>query len=186
MARASDYWLPPAYSFGVRKYLLFEHKVDGQYRSGETDLVLFHPSYPERLRQRKEVMISGVIAAFSVKLTLNRAGLREAMDEAAVLRQGLGTKAGAVIGELISPLITGVLAQSHALGANPQDTVDKILREKSTRLLHPREELDLVCVADLNYWVRKSTVLRAGVPNAFAKEEDEYLPTWQSGTLRNY
>jgi hypothetical protein len=177
-------WLPPGYSFGVRKYLLFEHEVDGQYRSGETDLVLFHPAYPERLRQRKEVMIGGVIAAFSVKLKLNRAGLREAMDEAAVLRRGLGIRPGALIGELVSPLITGVLAQSHALGANPQDTVGKILREdKSTRMSHPRDELDLVCVADLNYWVRDSTILRAGVPHSFAKDGDEYLPTWQSGRL---
>jgi hypothetical protein len=81
-------------------------------------------------------------------------------------------------------LICGVLAQSQSLGANPQDKVNETLNGyKPTQMSHPREELDLVCVADLNYWVRNSTILRAGFPNSFENEEDEYLPTWQSGKI---
>lgn len=40
-------WLPPQYEFGFRRHLLFEVPVDGASRSGEIDLVFFHPSYPK-------------------------------------------------------------------------------------------------------------------------------------------
>jgi hypothetical protein len=49
-ARLLQDWLPPQYEFGFRRHLLFEQPVDGKSRSPEIDLVLFHPSYPKRLR----------------------------------------------------------------------------------------------------------------------------------------
>ena len=63
-------WLPPQYEIGTHKYLVFEELVDGKAYSAETDLVVYHPSYPRALRERSEVLLSGVIAAFSVKSEL--------------------------------------------------------------------------------------------------------------------
>jgi hypothetical protein len=39
-------WLPPNYGIATRRYLLFEQEVDGHDRSGEIDLVIFHPATP--------------------------------------------------------------------------------------------------------------------------------------------
>jgi hypothetical protein len=43
-------WLPPQYEVGdKRKYLLLEAE-DGRTVTKETDLVVFYPHYPEKLR----------------------------------------------------------------------------------------------------------------------------------------
>jgi hypothetical protein len=176
-------WLPPQYEIGTRKYLLFEQVVDGKSRSGEIDLVVFHPAYPEALRRRAEVMISGVVAAFSVKLTLRRSGLLEAVENAALLRRGLLPRTGELIGDLASPLIVGVFSHSHALRRkDPHKAIHSILQNRSLeKIEHPREELDLVCVADLNCWHRNLTILRAFGPGSFAFTEDQYDVSWKSG-----
>lgn len=61
-------WLPPSYEIGTRKYIVPE--AGGE--SFETDLVVFNPGYPKRLREREDILGAGVAAAFSVKLRLAR------------------------------------------------------------------------------------------------------------------
>lgn len=166
-------WLPPQYQVGTRKHLLLEQEVDGRTRSNEVDLVVFHPSYPIGLRSKADVMIAGVVAAFSVKLTLRRAGLREAIEEASVLRRGIKPRSGALIGDLVSPLIVGVLAQSAVFGKSATAHIDRLLEDGFKQASHPREELDLVCIADLNCWH-----LYRGI---VAKIRDEYERVWLQG-----
>jgi hypothetical protein len=152
-------WLPPNYEIGVRKYLLYETPVDGVWQSRETDLVVFHPAYPEALRKRNQIIISGVVAAFSVKLTLDRAGIAEAIRDAAVLRRGIKVEEGKKVGELLSPLVFGVLAHSQKnFGNDPDQAIDLLLLESSAEVIAPRQSLDLVCVADLNCWRRHVVV----------------------------
>ncbi len=91
---------PRNHGIATRRYLLFEQEVDGHDRSGEIDLVIFHPAYPTELRKRAEVMVSGVIAAFNVKLTLRDDGLPEAIEEARLLRRGMQRRSNRVIGDL--------------------------------------------------------------------------------------
>jgi hypothetical protein len=55
--------LPPQYELGKRKYLLLE-TPDGPTVTPETDLVVFYPHYPEKLRTKESVLASGVAAAF--------------------------------------------------------------------------------------------------------------------------
>jgi hypothetical protein len=184
-------WLPPQYEFGFRRHLILEREVDGKSRTGEVDLVLFHPAYPKRLRAEQEVLVSGVVAAFSVKATLDKPGLREAMDFAKLVRRGMQLRAGA-IGGLISPLIVGVLAQSHRrLGVDPRKSVGELLMTAASDSEHPREELDLVCIADLECWTRHALVLWAGTPGhseampvaaapGSALEKDSYHEAWTS------
>jgi hypothetical protein len=186
--RLLEEWLPPQYRFAFRRHIVLEREVNGDSRTGEVDLVLFHPAYPERLRQEQEVLVSGVVAAFSVKRTLDAAGFREATDLAMLLRRGMVPRTGEPIGELISPLIVGALANSLRRVASPRNWVEDKLMAAAEASEHPREELDLVCIGDLECWTRNSFVFCAGTPEHSAASqadpaiappnEDVYLESW--------
>ncbi|MDO8107067.1 hypothetical protein Q6348_07630 [Isoptericola sp. b441] len=145
-------WLPPQYEIGTRKYILPE--VDTEtYDYRETDLIVFRPGYPTTLRGREEVLASGVLAAFSVKLTLDAAGLRDAVGEAARIRRHTAQRLGTPRRELTLPFRFGVLAHSHRFGNKPHAAVTRTLAEADQlSSSHPRESLDLVAVADLGVW----------------------------------
>jgi hypothetical protein len=81
-------WLPPQYEVDKRKYLLLE-TPDGPTVTRETDLVVFYPHYPEKLRTKESVLASGVAAAFSVKRTLDRDAIVEAFRDGVTLRRGM-------------------------------------------------------------------------------------------------
>ncbi len=81
--RLLEEWLPPAYEVGSRKYIVPEEGDE----TFETDIVVCNPAYPRRLRQREEVLAGGVAAAFSVKLTLDASGLRDAVLRGMRLRR---------------------------------------------------------------------------------------------------
>lgn len=190
-------WLPPQYEFGSRRYLVYELEVDGKSRSDEVDLVLFHPAYPRHLRRRskKEVLVSGVSAAFSIKLTLTPSGLKEAIDSAALLRRGMIHPRNEPIGDLVSPLIVGVLALSHrGFGKNPQEKIEKLLLDAAADLRppdmvpgastsglpsHPRNELDFVCVANLDCWHRHPRVFRQPADSQTTPDV-QYAAPWGS------
>ncbi|WP_367301443.1 DUF6602 domain-containing protein [Mycolicibacterium peregrinum] len=78
--------MPPQYEIGARKYIVADAPSGGA-KSRETDLVVFHPSYPRVLRGNTTVLASGVVAAFGVKLTLDAAGLSEAIESAQAVRR---------------------------------------------------------------------------------------------------
>ena len=99
--KALEGWLPPQYQIGQRKYLLLEDDSASPAISAETDIVIFQPSYPERLRDREEILVSGVAAAFSVKLTLDRAGISEAIQQAAMVRRGTKIRSYSVVDEVL-------------------------------------------------------------------------------------
>jgi hypothetical protein len=84
-------WLPPQYEVGTRKYLILERTVGGSIYTSETDLVIFHPSYARDLRERSEVLLSGVVAAFSVKSELTPTLLGEAITSARLTTRPLRT-----------------------------------------------------------------------------------------------
>ncbi|MEV0297000.1 DUF6602 domain-containing protein [Nocardia sp. NPDC050710] len=150
-------WLPPQYEIGYRKYILLEHEAeDGSDISGETDIVIFHPAYPAALRDRHEVLLSGVVAAFSSKLTLDRSGLAEAVREAAKVRRAATLRARNLHSRLLTPFLYGVLAHTHSwksAASKPIATTTSALAElDAEHSMEPREALDLLCVADLNCW----------------------------------
>lgn len=155
-------WLPPGYEVGVRKYVLPELGLEDD--AFETDLVVFNRGYPRRLHGRHEVLSGGVAAAFSVKLTLDAAGIRDGVDRASRLRRALKKHQGTVRSELIPPMAAGLLAHSHVWrspGSNPFNTIDTALERESDRLVKmPREVLDLTCVSDVATWTLMRTVFR--------------------------
>ena len=161
-------WLPPQYEIGTRKYIVAD-TASGGAKSRETDLVVFHPSYPRMLRENTTVLASGVVAAFSVKLTLDSAGLSEAVESAQELRRLLpGPPASTVRDQLLSPIMFGVLAHSHCWhGANsaPISNIENRLRDQRVR--NPREQLDVVCVTDLGSWFRACHVVTKEMAEQF-------------------
>src|SRR5690349_8902310 len=56
-------WLPPQYEVATRKYILGTR--DTETEPFETDLIVFHPGYPRKLRAKTHIMAAGVAAAFS-------------------------------------------------------------------------------------------------------------------------
>lgn len=151
-ARVLEGWLPSTYEVVTRKYILPETNVD----PFETDIVVLNPSYPRPLRNREEILVGGVAAAFSVKLTLDAAGVRDGVERAVALRHGLLPIYGTARDEMAGPFPVGLLAHSHtwkASGSTPADNVTNQFRSLDNELVtHPRESLDYLCVADLGLW----------------------------------
>ncbi|MFC9677431.1 DUF6602 domain-containing protein [Streptomyces sp. NPDC056949] len=151
-ARILSDWLPPSYEVATRKYIIPEEGND----TFETDLVVFRPSYPRALRAREEVLASGVAAAFSVKLTLNRDGIRDAIERAARTQRGVKVRLGSPREEISPPFPVGLLAHSHtwkSADPGPKLGVQAICVElDKIYAKHPRETLDLLCVANLGVW----------------------------------
>ena len=155
-------WLPPQYEIAKRKYLLLETE-DGPPLTKETDLVIFHPHYPAKLRKRHHVLASGVVAAFSSRRTVGRNDIKDAYEEAITLRRGMKIREGTQQAHLIPPVFFGLLGESHdwkAPGSTPKENIKSITEEFDRDLVSaPREGLDFLCIADLGTWGRVTTVL---------------------------
>ena len=146
-------WLPASYGVGTRRFVIPEVGDD----QPEMDLVIFRPSYPEKLRERSEVFAGGVAAAFSVRLTLDAKGVADGFDRALRLRRGMLPRSWTLRRELLGPFPVGLLAHSHewkAPNSNPEWNVSSRLwtLAEQDAVRHPRDLLDWVCVADLNTW----------------------------------
>lgn len=155
-------WLPPQYEIGKRKYLLLE-TGGGVERTKETDLVVFHPHYPKKLRKKHHVLASGIAAAFSVRRTVGRKDIADAYEEAIALRRGMKIREPDQRAHLVPPVFFGLLGQSHdwkAPASNPKENIRGIANELDGELVRsPREGLDFICIADLGTWTRKTIVL---------------------------
>jgi len=152
-------WLPPQYDVGKRKYLLLETE-DGPARTKEHDLVVFHPCYPMDLRDRDDVLASGVAAVFSMRRTIGRKDIVEAYKDAAILRAGMQIREGNPRGHLAPPVFFGLLSESHKWKRDPKQRVRKLVDEFDHKVKVPREGLDMLCIADLGYWARSTSIIR--------------------------
>ncbi|HEY9824910.1 MAG TPA: DUF6602 domain-containing protein [Stenomitos sp.] len=162
--RILEAWLPPGYGVGTRKYILPDINTASNDALDifETDIVVFNPAYPMQLRQRAEVLSGGIVGAFSVKLTANPDGIRDASKRAATLKRGSTVKQGTPRLYLQGPFVTGLLAHSHvwkAAGSTPIENVEKHLVARSEDYAtEPKEVIDLVCVADLATWSKTQQI----------------------------
>jgi hypothetical protein len=168
-------WLPPQYEIGKRKYLMLETE-DGPSLTKETDLVVFHPHYPTKLRKKHHVLASGIAAAFSIKRTVGRKDITEAYEDAITLRGGMRIRGWDQRDHLVPPVFYGLLGQSHewkAPSSNPNENIKGIANELDTKLVgSPREGLDFICIADLGAWIRKTVVL----PKKFLTDQTKANP----------
>jgi uncharacterized protein DUF6602 len=153
-------WLPPQYEIGKRKYLLLETE-DGPSATKEHDLVVFHPHYPMNLREREGVLASGVAAVFSAKRTITRKAIIEAYEDAAILRAGMKIRDWTPRECLAPPVFFGLLGESHGWKRDPKQRVRKLADELDHKVKAPREGLDMVCIADLGYWGRSTSIIKS-------------------------
>lgn len=177
-------WLPPQYEVEKRKYILLENE-DGTALPKETDLVVFHPHYPEKLRKKNYVLASGLAAAFSVRRTVGRKDIEDAYIEGIALRRRMTIREGTLQAHLIPPVFFGLLGESHdwkAPASTPKENIKAITDEFDRDLVKaPREGLDLLCVADLGTWRRTTAVL----PERFMAQQnwpDEFRVAFSGST----
>jgi hypothetical protein len=151
-------WLPPYLQIVTKGRIL-----NAQGEAGpQVDVLVLSPAYPKRLLDKKLYLAGGVEAAFECKITLEARHIEKAVENAAKIRRLLPKRTGTPYKELNSPIIYGLLAHSHSwkgAASTPVDNVtDNLWESDRNHAAHPREMLDLLCVADLAAWaVRKVT-----------------------------
>ncbi|ROO60386.1 hypothetical protein EDC02_2249 [Micromonospora sp. Llam0] len=140
-------WLPASYEVRTKGRILAHDGV----ASRQVDVVVLRPGYPKKLLDKKLYVTSGVAAAFECKLTLSSAHITEATRTAAEIARMAAPRTGSPYRELVGPIVYGILAHSHSW-STAQTAVEKIQeyvhRGEMKNVAHPRENIDLVCVAD--------------------------------------
>ncbi|MFV0317698.1 MAG: DUF6602 domain-containing protein [Microthrixaceae bacterium] len=152
-AKVLGRWLPDGYRVGTRKYIVPELNDD----EFETDIVVFKPLVPRVILEQTRVPHGAVAAAFSVKRTLNRAGLEDAVDRGVRLRRSMDRSIEKESQTALKPAyIVGVLASSHSWRKSDVEnakTVTHVIRELDRRYATvPSEALDLCCISQLGTW----------------------------------
>lgn len=150
-------WLPPYYQV-VTKGRILSEKGEA---SPQVDVLVLHPTYPRKLKDVKQYLAAGVVAAFECKLTLNSGDIGEAIECGKKIRRLLPNRRGTPYKELNSPLFFGLLAHSHSWkspGSHPRENISNSLFEKDGAIIEqPIEMLDFLCVADLGTWIAQKT-----------------------------
>jgi len=145
-------WLPKTYHV-VTKARILHH--DGT-ASPQVDVLVLHPSYPVSLLDKKVYLAGGVAAAFECKITLKSKNIQDAVKTGVEIRRGLPQLTGTPYKELHSPILYGLLAHSHywkGKKSTPIEKIQDVLYQADLEFVnHPREMLDLICVADLFTW----------------------------------
>jgi hypothetical protein len=149
-------WLPTGYSVEARRYVTPETNQD----EFETDLLVFRPIVPGVVRKQTRVPHGAIAAAFFVRRTADRAGLRDAVDRASRLRRSMDRSNLDNDAQAVHPAYPiGFLSLSHSWSSPTEaaaENVTKILLELDKEVAQqPAESLDLCCIADLGSWSRR-------------------------------
>jgi hypothetical protein len=139
-------WLPANYRVVTKGRILFE---DGS-SSPQVDVLVLTPSYPRGLGNEKYVFAGGVVAAFECKLTLRPSDIKRAFETASAIKKKARARSGNPYNKLNRSPIFGLLAHAQSLGKGSKssklyEVVEKYQDKCSD---HPRELLDVICVAD--------------------------------------
>ena len=112
--------------------------------------------YPEKLLNKKLYLAAGVAAAFECKTTLKASHIEEAVKNCVVIKDLYPVRKGTPYKELHAPIVYGLLAHSHSWQGDkstPEDNIkQKLLRSDELYVSHPRQGLDVLCVADFAAW----------------------------------
>ena len=145
-------WLPPSFPVVTKGRII---GADGR-SSPQVDVIVLKDIYPQKLLNKKHYLAGGVAAAFECKTTLKGAHIEAAVKTSRQIKRLCPVRYGSPYGELHAPILYGLLAHSHSWsspGSQPEHNISSKLRESdNTYIPHPRESLDLLCVADLGMW----------------------------------
>ena len=151
-------WLPHTYKVVTKGRIISQ---DGR-TSPQIDVLVLKSIYPEKLLTKKLYLAAGVAAAFECKTTLKAAHIDEAIETCVKIKNLYPAREGTPYKELYAPIVYGLLAHSHSWNG-PNSTPVNNIAQKLLKfsgvpyLLHPRQGLDLLCVADLGTWFSQHT-----------------------------
>lgn len=145
-------WLPRNYEVVTKGRIISQ---EGE-TSPQIDVLVLKSSYPKKMLNKKLYLAAGVVAAFECKTTLKASHIADAMKTCAAIKRFYPARTGTPFKELHSPLIYGLLAHSHSWKAEkstPEENVkEKLVESDEEFTTHPRQQLDILCVADLATW----------------------------------
>lgn len=156
-------WIPPAFPVVTKGRIL---SVDG-VASRQVDVLVLHPGYPEALRDRKQYLASGVVAAFECKLTLRKRDLPGIVETMKSVRAAAFIDpaiAPSPRSELSSPIMFGVLAHSSEWSGRKDSEAARVMLDSALQgmlssLDHPTAVIEVLCVADLVTYSRFAAVM---------------------------
>ena len=145
-------WIPSTYEVVTKGRIISQ---DGR-TSPQVDVLVLKDVYPQKLRNKKHYLAAGVAAAFECKTTLRASHIMEATETCAKIKDLYPTRSGSPFRELHSPILYGLLAHSHSWkreNSTPEDNIAaQLLMSDLSHVSHPRQALDVLCVADLGTW----------------------------------
>ncbi len=160
-------WLPSCFTVVTKGRIIGYSGIV----SPQIDVLVLSESYPSKLHSKKIYLAAGIVAAFECKTTLKASHIKEAVETARKVKNLFDVREGSPYKELHSPIIYGLLSHSHSWKnekSNPAKNILKKLETSSETVVeHPREQIDLLCVADLGVFsVAKTTYIGPkNVPN---------------------
>lgn len=182
-------WLPPTFQI-VTKGRILSHTGNA---SPQVDVLVLQPEYPKHFLDKKLYLAAGVVAAFECKLTLRPENIIKTFENSKNIRALLDVRSGSPYKELQSPILYGLLAHSHNWKSlSNSEAVKKvtelIYKNDSEFINHPREMLDIMCIADLATWsclkenfMGSDLIGRAG-PNVWEVMKDFFGPNGSAST----
>ena len=154
-------WLPSTYKVVTKGRIISQNGCP----SPQVDVLVLKDVYPEKLLNKKMYLAAGVAAAFECKTTLTAADIKKTMKNCIKIKDLYPVRTGTPYKELHAPIVYGLLAHSHSWksrNSTPENNIERKLRETDESLIsHPRQTLDVLCVADFGTWVSgKITFMR--------------------------
>lgn len=148
-------WLPKGYHVVTKGRIL---SVDGE-ASPQVDVLVLTPSYPPALLDKKLYLAAGVAAAFECKTTVRKEHIREAIKTGEVIHRlahpsgDRSSRTGTPYLELHSGITYGLLAHAHSWSAETASNhIGEVVDDGIESASHPRNLLDVVCIANLGTW----------------------------------
>lgn len=145
-------WLPQTYEVVTKGRIISQ---DGA-TSPQIDVLVLHETYPKKLLDKKLYLAAGVAAVFECKTTLKASHIVEAVENCVKVKSLHPKRVGTPYKELHTPMLYGLLAHSHSwksANSTPEQNIEKKLHESDVaHVIHPRLQLDFLCVADLATW----------------------------------
>ena len=172
-------WLPRTYKVVTKGRIISQ---DGRI-SPQIDVLVLKSIYPEKLLTKKLYLAAGVAAAFECKTTLKASHIEEAVKTCTEIKNLYPNREGTPYKELHAPIVYGLLAHSHSWkgpNSTPEANIEqKLLESDYLHVSHPRQGLDLLCVADLATWILSKWTFLG--PQVFARPEDGSPPFLKYG-----
>lgn len=162
-------WIPATYPVVTKGRILF---ADGT-ASPQVDILILSPSYPIELRNKKYYFAGGVVAVLECKLTLQGRHIRDAFQTAADIKRRMPAREGNPYDELFQVPYYCLIAHSHSWRhKHPSWKIHEKIEEYQVEFSeHPREQLDMICVASAGTFVLgKSIYVGRGIDTDIRKE----------------